>query len=992
MRKIKMLSLMVMLFACQIVWAQTKEVTGKVLDQGSNTPLAGVTVSAKGGTEATTTDASGNFTLRVPTQTRALVFSYVGFGEIESPITAGAMSINMSAGATQIEEVVVTGYTTIARKKFSGATVAVPIGDVRTQPFGSFDQALQGNASGVSVVAASGQPGANAIVRIRGTGSINGGNVPLYIMDGIQISAADFASLNQGDFENVEILKDAVATSMYGSRGANGVIVITTRRGKAGQINLNYDTQIGFSDLPEDRLILMNSSQKIDYELQRGNPFGWTPAQADSLRKVNFSWKDALFQTGVTQQHQLSASGGSAASRFFTSLSYMNQDGILKNTGLKRYTARINVDNTIKNFRFGVNLTGGFSKINNTSEGDANLSSPLNSIRWSNPYERAYNPITGDYQQYNSGTGAYTGELLSGQPNGAIVLFENISNRTQLKGIATSYLEYHVPLVEGLFVRTNWGIDYTQNEGSFFTSPKSSIGIARNGILSRNLNRNFRYTGTTSLNYKRTFGRHEVDGGLFTEVIKEDFRSFGFTGYGFTSSFTNEAGITPGSVLNGIGQNIPAVAGNGTQNGILSYFGIFNYGFDGKYYASFVGRRDGSSRFGINNRFANFGSVGLTWVASEESFFKNVKFLDDLRFRASVGTTGSNNSPLGDFPIPIFGTNSYAGQASLAPTSPGNLEYSWEVNRTVNVGLDFAMFKRRLSGAIELYDRETRDLFYSIPVDPGTGFGVIPGNFGKLSNRGIELSLRGDVIRTSNFRWTVEGNITYNRNTIKDLPQDSIAPGLTILAEGFPVNSYYLVEFAGVNSANGNALYRRRDKGLTEVYNAATDRVIYGTADAPWFGGISSTLAYKGFDLSAQVNFFLDRELFNNDRNNVINPQYYFDNMSVEVLREWRNPGDITDVPRPTATGGNAYRANTTRLLEDASFWRLRNVMLGYTLPQNLLSRAKIKSARVFVQGQNWLTWTKFQSFDPELSQGIAESGSQYPALIQTTVGLSIGF
>lgn len=990
MRKLLGLTLSFLLVVTQL-WAQTKEVSGKVVDSKDGSPVAGATISVNGKSVGVTS-VTGEFKVTVPANARKLAFSSIGFNDIEVAIGDGPINVSMEAGESKtISEVVVTGYTTLQRKKFAGATVNVAPEAVRKQPFGSFDQAIQGQAAGVSVAANSGQPGANAVVRIRGNGSINGGNVPLYIMDGIEINAADFASLNQGDFERVEILKDAVATAQYGSRGANGVIVITTRKGRAGQIQLNYDAQLGFSDLPKDRLVLMNSQQKIDYELQRGNPYGWTPAEADSLRNVNFSWRDALFQTGMTHQHQISASGGSANSRFFASLSYMDQEGIVKTTGLKRYTARINVDNTIKNFRFGMNLQAGFSRITATSEGNTALSTPLNAIRWSNPYERDYNPTTGDFQQFGG-----PGYLISGQPNGAMELFLDYNFSNQIKGVATSYLEYHFPFLKGLHVRTNWGIDYTNNEGASFNDPRTAGAQARNGALSRSSAYNFRYTGTTSLNYKQTFGKHEVEGGLFTEAVKNQSRNFGFTAYGFTNGFRNEAGITQGSVANP--NYIPAVSGGGSRNGILSYFGIFNYGYDEKYYITIVGRRDGSSRFGINNRFANFGSAGITWSVKDESFMENVNFFDDLRLRASIGTNGNNNTAAGDFVSPQFGAISYAGVGGWVPSVAGNLDYRWETNRTINLGLDFAILNRRLSGTVEVYDRKTTDLFASNFIDPQNSFfDRIQSNFGSLRNRGIEVSLRGEVINTKNFNWTVTGNITYNQNRILDLIQDSVVTGVTILKEGYPLNTLYLVEYAGVNPANGNAQYINKfDKSVTMVYSPSY-RNYFGTTDAPWFGGITSSWSYKGFDLSAQLNFFLDRVQYNNDKNNLTNPTYFFDNMHVEVLKEWRQPGDITNVPRPSSgtLGGtapaNPYQSTTTRFLEDASFWRLRNVTFGYTFDSKLLAKAKMRSARIFVQGQNWWTGTKFQSFDPETT-GTSLVGAQYPALIQTTVGLSIGF
>lgn len=965
-------------------FAQTQKVTGKILDSKSGSPIPGATVSVEKGSQAVRAEADGSFTIDVPPGTKNLVISVVGYRRLVVPVRTTPINVEMEVESALIDEVVVTGYTTVQRKKYAGASAVVAAAEVRRQPMASFDQALQGQAAGVSVAANSGQPGANAVVRIRGNGSINGSNVPLYIIDGIEVSAADFASVNQADFDRIEILKDAVATALYGSRGANGVIVINTRRGKSGQLQLNYDGQVGFSKMPKDRLEVMNSSQKIDYELQRGNPYGWTTAQADSLRKVNFNWQDALFQTGVTHQHQISASGGSQATRVFGSLSYLDQEGIVKTTGLKRYTLRVNVDYNVKNWRFGVSTQGGYSKRVNTGEANTTLATPLNAIRWSNPYERDIDPRTGDYQETFANKG---GRLTSGQPNGAMELFLNHNYSLQIKAIGSSYLEYYFPFLDGLYARTNWGIDYGQTETEAYTSPRVSAGLARQGALTRGFSRNLRYTGTTSLNYKKAFGKHEVEGGVFFEAVKNNARNFSFTGYGFTNGFENEAGITAGSVSNA--NYIPAVGGGGTESGLQSYFFVANYGYDNKYYVNLVGRRDGSSRFGFNNRFANFGSIGLTWVASEEAFIKNISFINELKVRGSIGTTANNASV--DYALPLLGRSTYAGVSGWALSSPGNLNLRWETNRTINFGIDFAVLNNRLGGTIELYDRETRDLFYGDPIDFAlNGFGSIDANLGKLRNRGVELSLRGDVIQTRDFRWTIQGNIAYNRNEVVELRRDSTITGLTILSIGKPVNSFYLVEYAGVNPDNGNALYTKRDKSTTQAFSV-NDKVILGTSDAPWFGGISTTLSWKGIDFSAQVNFFLDRYMYNNDRNNITNPTYFYDNMTPDVLREWKQAGDKTDVPRPSSSGGNSYQTQTTRFLEDASFWRLRNVTLGYTVPVSILRSTGLRSARIFVQGQNWWTATDFRSFDPEMT-GTSLTGAQYPALIQTTIGLSIGF
>ena len=976
-------SLFVLLFLAGTAMAQNRTITGTVTAKDDGLPVPGVSVKVRGTNIGVSTAANGMFSISVPSNATVLEFSSIGFTSQSATIgTSSTINMSLSSDAQSLNEVVVTtGYTTISRKAFSGATASVSSAEVAKQTFGSFDQALQGAATGVSVVANGGQPGQNAVVRIRGNGSISGNNVPLYILDGIEISAADFQTINQGDFESIEVLKDAVSTGIYGSRGANGVIVITTKKGKAGQLQINYDFQLGQSKMPEDRLIVMNSTQKIDYELKNGNPYGWSDEDADSLRAVNFNWQDALFQTGQTQQHQISASAGSENSKVYGSLSFLDQDGIVKATGLKRYTARLNLDNKLNNFRFGLGLQGGFSNRNNTLEGDAVTNMPLNAIRWSNPYEVAYLP-DGSYNEPG-----LRGRLTSGQPNGAVELFENKRNTKQLKGIGTAYLEYHLPAVEGLYARTNWGVDYTQNEGNTYISPLTSSGFARQGSLSRSMNRNFRYTGTTSLNYRNNFDKHEINGGVFFEVVKNDFRTFGFTGYGLDNGFDNETGITPGSAAN---ENyIPTVNGNGNQTGLMSLFASLNYGYDGKYFINAVLRRDGSSRFGLDKRWANFGSIGATWAIDREEFIKSISLISQLNLRVSYGTSG--NQPTREYPLTQMTKTAYSGVAGWIPTIAGNPMLTWETNKTFNIGLDFGLFKNRLSGTLEYYNRLAADQFYDVPVDPsGSGFTVVPSNFGDLRNRGIEFSLRGDVIKTTDFTWNLGANISYNENKIIALPENDRIEGLTILSQGSPRNTLFLVPYAGVDPNTGNALYRKLDGTVTPIFDP-NDKVKMGTSDAPWFGGFTTRFTYKGFDLSAQLNFFLDRVMYNNDLMNLSVPDYFYDNLHISMLNEWTPTNRNTDIPRFDSSNGNDFQAETSRFLDDASFWRLRNVTLGYTFRPQLLSSLKLKTARVFVQGQNLWTSTKFRSFDPEAT-GTVLAGAQYPSLVQATFGLSVGF
>ena len=973
-------SLFILLFVAATAVAQNRTITGTVTSKDDGLPLPGVSVKVKGTNIGVSTGADGKFSISVPSGATALEISSIGLqGQTIAIGSSNVLDVALLTDSKALGEVVITGYGTVSRRSFAGATASVSAKEVAKQTFGSFDQALQGAAAGVTVIANGGQPGQQAVVRIRGNGSINGSNTPLYIMDGIEISAADFQTLNQGDFESIEVLKDAVSTGIYGSRGANGVIVITTKKGKSGQVQFNYDMQLGRSKLPEDRLVVMNSEQKIDYEIANGNPYDWTPEQQAELKAVNFSWKDALFQTGQTQQHQISANGGSDKSKFYASLSYLNQEGIVRTTGLKRYTARVNVDNVVNNFRFGLNVQGGFSDRRNTAEGDTFVSTPLNAIRWSNPYETAYLPDG----SFNESGGEGTGSLTSGQPNAAMELFLNHNYTKQLKGIATSYLEYHIPAVKGLFLRTNWGIDYTQNELETYTSPRTSVGIAKKGGLSRSLNRNFRYTGTTSINYATTVNKHEFSGGVFFEAIKNDYRTFGFTGYGLDNGFSNETGITPGSISS---ENyIPSVNGDGSQYGLMSLFTSLTYGYDGKYYVNVIARRDGSSRFGANNRWANFGSIGLTWSMDQEEFMKQLTFVNQLKLRASYGTTGNNG--VANFPTLQYARTSYGGVAGWIPSVPGNTSLTWETNETLNLGLDFGIFKNRINGSLEFYNRATKDQFYALPLDPSvSGFTSVTSNFGQLRNRGVEFSVNGDMVKSKEVTWTLGANITYNQNRITSLPQNDAISGVTILSEGKPINTLFMVPYLGVDPQTGEALYRKLDGSTTTVFDVA-DKIRYGTSDAPWSGGFTTRIAYKGFDLAAQLNFFLDRQMYNNDLTNLTNPAYYWDNMHISMLNEWRTVGQITDVP----SAESAFEVETSRFIDDASFWRLRNVTLGYSFRPAILSSLKIKSARLFVQGQNLWTSTKFRSFDPEAT-GVSLEGAQYPSLKQFNFGLSVGF
>jgi TonB-linked SusC/RagA family outer membrane protein len=978
MRKKLLLSFCAVVFASLTLIAQNITVTGKVTDALTGAPLSGVTISlnAKG---LGVTKADGTYSVVVPPSAKKLTISYVGYNDQQITVGSTSQDIKLVPGEKSLNEVVVTGYQALQKRQVTGAIATVKGETFKNTPIGSFDQMLQGQASGALIQANSGQPGAAARVVIRGVGSVNGTTEPLYILDGVQISAGNFASINPNDFESISLLKDASTTAQYGSRGANGVIVITSKQGKSGKTKFEYNAQYGQSRFPENKLEVMNTNQKLDYEIARGNPYGFTSTDLDSLRKINTNWQDEITQTGITNSHQLSASGGNDKTSFFVSGAMFNQTGTVKNTGLKRYSGRMNLTHSAnQNLKFGLNSYVGWSNYQNTTEANSGIASPLNAIRWGNPYERPFTP-TGGYQQF-----------LSGQPNPVQDMNETNRGTKEMKIIASAFLESKLPFVlDGLSFRTQWGVDYEDWDQTTLFTRFSVVGqgqLGGNGVYAKTSRKLTRYTGTTSLNYAKKIGDHDFSVGAYNEFVNRIFSSFGYNGYGLTGNFQNGAGITNNSLT-----YIPSVSESKTENALISFFGIGSYSFKNKYFLNTSVRRDGSSRFGANNRFATFFTVGAGWMISDEDFFKNVNFVETLKLSTSYGTVG-NQEGIGDFASrELFGRATYSGVVGPGITQLPNQDLTWEEREKFNVGINATFLKGRITLGVDFYNDNTNQLFLNQQLSRTTGFTSLNTNIGRVQNRGWEFTLNTENIKAGDFRWTTNINFTVNRNKVLELtpttPPIGITGGTTIQRIGYPLNSNFLVKYEGVNPANGNAIYRRPDGALTELYDDVKDRQIFGTRDAPFFGGFTNKFTYKSVELSVFFSYLFGNLVYNNDRANVENPSYFYDNMWVEVAKEWRKPGDITTIPRANQT----FRSSTTRFLEDGSFLRLRNLQLAYNVAPSVAKKLSISSARFFLMGENLWTGSKFLGFDPELSSGVL-TGAQYPALRTFTLGLSVGF
>ncbi|MBY0435780.1 MAG: SusC/RagA family TonB-linked outer membrane protein, partial [Cyclobacteriaceae bacterium] len=560
--------------------------------------------------------------------------------------------------------------------------------------------------------------------------------------------------------------------------------------------------------------------------------------------------------------------------------------------------------------------------------------------------------------------------------------------------------EYFMPWVKDLSIKTSWGTDFTQRESDIYYDRTTYIGQqtpGQAGSQTRRSSYSVNFVGTSSLNYRKSLGEdHELFASVYHEVVYNQSKDFSFTGYGLVGNLKNDAGITVSPTY------LPQLGGDNSESALQSYFTELNYGYKKKYFAKASFRRDNSSRFGRDRRYANFYSFGLNWKLSEENFFQGLtSTIDFLKVYANAGTSGNqiilnSQGQIDDYPsFSLFNQQgyNYDGSAGVRQIQPENPTLSWETVRSINLGFEFSAFKNRISGSIEFYENATINVLLPKQQSRTSGFQSLAQNVGKMNNRGIEIDLSASVLKIRDFAWTANANFTYNKNEIVELVDgDEIVSGNQISKVGFPARTNYVVPYAGVNPANGDALYRKKDGSLTNQFST-DDLVPYGTRFAPRFGGFSNSFSYKGVELSIFFSWVQGNKVYNNDRTNVENPTYFVDNLAKSVLRAWKQPGDITDIPRIQTTGGlttDPFQTQTTRFIEDGSFLRLRNVSLSYNVPPKIIGKAKLRNVRIYAQGQNLWTWFKFQGWDPELASGTL-TGAQYPALRTITAGINIG-
>ena len=975
----KRLSLWLLFFAVlgiQSALAQTYKVKGNVVSKSDNEPLIGVSILQKGTTNGVVTDIDGNYELQIQGGEATLVFSYIGLQTQELKVNArtGVLNVAMEDDSHLMDDVVVVAYGVRKKGTIAGSVSTVKNDKLENVPAPSFDQALQGQTTGLTVISNSGEPSKAATFQIRGTNSINSGTAPLFILDGVPISSSDFNTISPSDIESISVLKDASSTSIYGARAANGVVVITTKRGLSmDKAKVTFRAQYGFSQLAQNNWNMMNTAERIQYEKEIGIDTG---KDYNVLSRTDVNWLDMVFNDRAPlQNYEVSVNRATDRLNYFVSGGFYDQDGIAQSSTFRRYNMRANAEVKASDWlKVGTNSMVAYEEVEQADDGSYALYTPISACRFMLPYWNPYNE-DGSLASENDGTWTGTGS------NPIEWMANNPVTNKKYKVLSTVFAE--ITPIKNLTIRAQFGADYSHST-AFMQSFPSYIINNEMGTAGRNSSDMLNLTETTTVNYRWELNSdHSFNFLLGQEGV--DYRSEGFQV--ITSGQSNDFLTNISS-----GTRASSWADSTTSYSYLSFFGRGEYNYKDLYYADFSVRADASSRFGTGNRWAGFWSLGFMWNLKSEPFLKDIEWLSSAQIALSTGTSGNSSIPDYDHLALVSGKANYEDQAGIYPSQSGNEDLSWEKLWSSNVALRLG-FIDRINLDIEFYNKKTTNMLMLVPDSYAlTGEGEHWDNIGAMLNRGVEFNVSADVIRTKDFVWSVNANASYNKNKLLELyngvQEYEVSTTATKLVVGHSVSEFYINRYAGVNPANGDALWYTKDGQITNEYNEG-DKVMTGkTFDAPWQGGFGTSLAWKGFSLAAQFSWVADRWMFNNDRYfEESNGLYAAYNQSKRLLYDrWKQPGDITDIPRHGVTP-----QFDDRFLENASFLRLKNVTLAYAFPQRLLSKTNFfSSARIYLQGQNLLTFTGFTGLDPESSSNVYKA--QYPMSRQFTLGVEVSF
>ena len=965
-------------FMVQSAIAQSFKVKGRVTSSEDGEGMIALTIMQKGTPNGVVTDFDGNYEIEVKDASEAVLqFSYVGYATQEHTVNQDTeiLDVVMDPEQMAIEEVVVVAYGVRKKGTISGSVSTVKAEKLESVPAVSFDQALQGATPGMTVISNSGEPSKPAVFQIRGTNSINSGTSPLFILDGVPITSSDFNSINPGDIESINVLKDASSTSIYGARAANGVVVITTKRGTSTEkVDITLRTQQGFSNLAHGEWNMMNTAERIQFEKEIGLDTG---QDYNLLGQTDINWLDVVFNDRARlQSYDLTVSHATDKLNYFVSGGYYDQDGIAQGSTFSRYNLRANVDAKVASWlKMGTNTMLAYEEAQQADDGEYALYTPISACRFMLPY---WNPYKSDGSLASSTDGSWKGTSY----NPLEWMDNNPLDNKKYKALSVLYAE--ITPIRNLTLRTQFGVDYSHSTADMKSYP-SFVGNNGVGAAGRSSYTTVNLTITNTINYKFDVQRyHHFNVMLGQEGV--DYRSEGFQ---VVTRGQNNDALT----LLSSGTRATSWANSSSSHAFLSFFARGEYNYYDRYYADFSLRSDASSRFGKDGRWATFWSLGFMWDMRKEKFMQSAnKWLTNAQVALSTGTSGNSSIPDYDHLALVGSGANYMGTAGIAPMTQGNEKLSWEQLWTSNLAIHLGFFGR-INADIELYHKKTTNMLMLVPQSyVNNGFGTRWDNVGAMINQGFEVSLGADVISTKDFVWNINANASYNHNEITELynglNEYEMSNTSTKLVVGHSIGEFYINRYAGVNPANGDALWYDKNGKITNVFSE-DDKVLVGkNYNAPWQGGFGTSMNYKGISLTANFSWVADRWMFNNDRFfEESNGLYSAYNQSKRLLYDrWKKPGDVTDIPRYGVTP-----QMDSRFLEDASFLRLKNLMLSYDFPRTLLGKTGfISRVRVYVQAQNLFTWTKFSGLDPESTSNVYKA--QYPMSRQYTLGAEITF
>ena len=1005
MRKLKLLLLAAILLPVQLLFAQTKIISGKVTDTKDGFPLVGVTVRVKGSNSSTLSKPDGTFELAVDNKAKALLLSSVGYSDQEVAITGSTVNVQMSISEKSLSEIVVVGYGTKIKRDLTGSIAKVGAKEIGNTPVTSFESAIQGRAAGVFIEQQNGKLGQAIKVRVRGSASVSAGNEPLYVLDGIPLittnlssngaATSPLADINPNDIESIEILKDASAAAIYGSRASNGVVLITTKKGKAGRSKIEFGLFTG-TQKPTRKMEFMNSVEYVAFERQAAVGAGKKDFQAGlyptlqqaidaeiafvesrltrysagntdwQTAKINTDWQALAFQDAPITQYDLTFSGGNDKTTFYMGGQYLDQTGIMVRNAYKRYSGRLNLENKMRDWlNMGMNMS--FSRSNNKRISNDNaFATPLQLV--------ALSPIT---PVIDPRTGLTSGalDLATGLPNSnypvyynPILSVENATYGTTVNRIIGN-LFANANLFRGLTFRSEFGVDQLnqteegyngrltrRNSGStfgtgFFTADQ---------ILNINTNNFLRYNTTI----KKLHNIDAVAGTSYQRYKSQDET-------GSARDFPSDAfqKLTSASTKTD-------ASSSETEFTFLSYFARANYKFNDKYLLALSGRYDGSSRFGKNTRYGFFPAASAGWIVSEERFLSNIKWLNFLKLKLSYGLTG--NAEIGNFASRglYSGNAAYGGLPGTRPTQILNPDLKWENTTSTDLGLEFSIFNNRITVETDYYLRHTKDLLLNVEIPGTSGFATQLQNIGKLDNKGFEFTVNTQNFNSRKFTWASTIIFATNKNKIKNLNGQVLGTGINKAKEGYPLGVFYGREFAGADPANGDALYikntlltdGKRDRSTTNDYNQATE-VELGNPNPKFTYGFRNDFTYSGFELDVLLQGVSGNKIY------LAGGQYFaasgsngFDNQTRDQLKAWKNPGDVTMVPEARTFYPNGVNSSS-RYLTDGSYLRFKSIMLSYSLSPSVIKRLKIiDRVKIYFRGQNLFTITNYTGWDPEVN------------------------